>query len=237
MKVTLTCTACDKDFCVPPSRKSALFCSSACYLSNQHKRRGSVGLVEAGRDLVGRQFGRLNVNAYEGGRLVCLCSCGTICRFYKKAVVDGRVVSCGCFNREKKRLPGEATSRRRWFNYLTNAAAQRSLPFHLTFEEADTLCRQPCHYCGAGPSPWLGAKRAYLASAAAKHTKNPDASFADTKVIHVNGLDRVDSSRGYEITNVVPCCRTCNTAKLDMTTESFTAWVRRAYTHMEKKAL
>lgn len=29
------------------------------------------------------------------------------------------------------------------------------------------------------------------------------------------GLDRVDSTKGYEIGNVVPCCKMCNTIKLD----------------------
>jgi len=36
-----------------------------------------------------------------------------------------------------------------------------------------------------------------------------------------NGLDRVDSSKGYTIDNVVPCCPLCNTMKLDKTREQF----------------
>lgn len=35
------------------------------------------------------------------------------------------------------------------------------------------------------------------------------------------GLDRVDSSLGYTVDNVVPCCRTCNIAKLDQDKQAF----------------
>lgn len=43
------------------------------------------------------------------------------------------------------------------------------------------------------------------------------------------GLDRVDSSRGYTPDNVVPCCKTCNSAKSSLSLEEFRAWVRRVY--------
>jgi hypothetical protein len=35
------------------------------------------------------------------------------------------------------------------------------------------------------------------------------------------GLDRVDNNRGYEIDNVVPCCRRCNIAKQGMSRAVF----------------
>jgi hypothetical protein len=39
--------------------------------------------------------------------------------------------------------------------------------------------------------------------------------------------DRVDSTRGYEVDNVVSCCRTCNIAKHDMPYGAFVAWAMR----------
>ncbi len=47
-----------------------------------------------------------------------------------------------------------------------------------------------------------------------------------------HGIDRVDNSRGYEIDNVVTCCKYCNSAKLDMTVEEFKAYIKRIYKHM-----
>jgi len=35
------------------------------------------------------------------------------------------------------------------------------------------------------------------------------------------GLDRIDSSKGYTLDNVVPCCARCNRAKLDDEREAF----------------
>jgi len=41
------------------------------------------------------------------------------------------------------------------------------------------------------------------------------------------GLDRIDNSKGYTLSNVVSCCRACNLAKLDADREEFLARCRR----------
>ncbi len=38
---------------------------------------------------------------------------------------------------------------------------------------------------------------------------------------NVNGIDRVDSNRGYTKENTVPCCSVCNRMKMDSTLDSF----------------
>ena len=40
-----------------------------------------------------------------------------------------------------------------------------------------------------------------------------------------HGIDRVDNTKGYIEGNVVPCCKQCNRAKLNMTLEAFTSWL------------
>jgi hypothetical protein len=50
------------------------------------------------------------------------------------------------------------------------------------------------------------------------------------------GLDRVDSSKGYTLDNVVPCCSTCNAAKMAMSRIEFCSWVRRVFEHLGKEA-
>jgi len=42
-----------------------------------------------------------------------------------------------------------------------------------------------------------------------------------------NGIDRIDSDGGYTPDNIVACCKKCNIAKSDMTTDDFLAWIRR----------
>lgn len=42
-----------------------------------------------------------------------------------------------------------------------------------------------------------------------------------------NGLDRVDSSKGYSLSNVVTCCKICNRAKSDLSQKDFYDWIEK----------
>ena len=57
--------------------------------------------------------------------------------------------------------------------------------------------------------------------------------ISDT-ILKINGLDRVDSSKGYTIDNVVPCCAICNTAKNKMTQKEFKEWIKTVYENYVK---
>lgn len=76
----------------------------------------------------------------------------------------------------------------------------REIPFTLTRDQVITLVLDRCHYCGAEPT---------------------------TKPIGLprNGIDRLDSARGYETDNVVPCCWMCNKTKGRRSVSAFLAWV------------
>lgn len=63
-----------------------------------------------------------------------------------------------------------------------------------------------CHYCGIEPS------NTYM-----KSYYN----------VNYNGIDRVDNSIGYEMNNVVACCKMCNIAKNNNTEQEFLQWVKR----------
>lgn len=71
------------------------------------------------------------------------------------------------------------------FHQAKRRAGQRGKQWTLTRDEFAALTEQPCTYCG-----------------------DPDTT--DTSG---SGLDRRDSSRGYHLDNVVPCCVECNLAK------------------------
>jgi len=49
-----------------------------------------------------------------------------------------------------------------------------------------------------------------------------------------HGVDRVDSSKGYEPDNVVSCCSKCNYAKHALTLDEYKKWLVRAYNHLIK---
>lgn len=51
-----------------------------------------------------------------------------------------------------------------------------------------------------------------------------------------NGIDRVDTAKGYFFGNVVTACRHCNRAKMARTREEFEEWIVRAARHVSRTA-
>lgn len=81
--------------------------------------------------------------------------------------------------------------------------------FDLSLEEYSFLIHQPCFYCGDLPTEdnvW---------------NKSGKRITQTEEVYSCNGIDRVDSDKGYFIENCVPCCTICNRMKLDLSTNLF----------------
>jgi hypothetical protein len=85
-------------------------------------------------------------------------------------------------------------------------ARLRNKSWQLTDAQAAWLSKQPCFYCGKAPSQ-LRKRHVY------------------------SGIDRIDNTKGYQVDNVVPCCRDCNFAKKAMTFDQFKDWVTAVYLH------
>lgn len=81
-------------------------------------------------------------------------------------------------------------------------AKRRSLAWMLTKFEFGLLVTGRCHYCGVKT---LGG-------------------FV--------GVDRMDSSKGYETANCVSACSQCNFAKSDTPYQEFKDWIERVYGHL-----
>jgi hypothetical protein len=149
---------------------------------------------------------------------LCRCTCGTEAEVQRGNLVSGSSKSCGCLKREqaRKRLskpPGTAATNT-VLDYYQRNAARRRLTWSLSREVFVRLIHESCCYCGADDS--MESK---------KHLD----------VIKHNGVDRVDPSQGYTVSNCVPCCKTCNNAKAGMTPEQFFAWVERVYVSTQKR--
>lgn len=94
-------------------------------------------------------------------------------------------------------------------SYKNYCAKKRGHIFLLSYEEFSSLIQQDCYYCGSPPQNLL--KLSYK------------------RVLNYNGLDRVNNHMGYELSNVVPCCKYCNIAKNIRTLEEFLSWVEKCY--------
>ena len=87
-------------------------------------------------------------------------------------------------------------------------AYKRRLEFRLSESDFHDLTRSNCHYCGIAPFRFI--------------EKNGH-------VYTYNGIDRMNSQKGYLIGNVVPCCTECNKMKLDTPYNEFLELIETIY--------
>ena len=96
--------------------------------------------------------------------------------------------------KRKRKQPKEQTSRAQKkyrstphgrYVISTHSGLRKGLGFDLTESQYDTLMIQPCYYCNG--------------------------SLGSTGL----GLDRINNSIGYTLTNVLPCCKDCNRTRGD----------------------
>jgi len=173
-------------------------------------------------DLTGKRFERwivLNrsIEQKSGGHCSwhCLCDCGKERLVSGASLRNGRSKSCGCRTKEIVRklhqIEFGLSAKRRAFQPMKNRYKKHHLEFDITFDKFLELSAKPCHYCGIERSnKCTGLNGDFL----------------------YNGLDRVDNSKGYLVTNVVPCCDQCNTAKNSLSLEEFKAWIEIVYKQM-----
>lgn len=141
----------------------------------------------------------------------CQCDCGTIKDFRKRDVLRGRVRSCGCLQKEaarklcdiNRKLSGNDSAFNLLFARYKKQASDRNLKFSLNKAQFKDVTGKPCHYCKTSPS------RTSLSQ-----NKLPG-SYA------YSGIDRVDNNIGYVVSNIVPCCKTCNYMKHTMDKQEF----------------
>jgi 5-methylcytosine-specific restriction endonuclease McrA len=143
---------------------------------------------------------------------LCQCDCGSQKIIHGSLLKSGNTKSCGCLSREIRAataLPGSLGAMRQVIlqNYKRGGKGKS---WNITEEEFYNTTQKSCFYCGVSPSQ-------------RRKGKGNGHDFI------YNGIDRVDSKKGYTLDNIVPCCRNCNIAKNDMTTKEFLSWIIRVW--------
>lgn len=136
------------------------------------------------------------------------------------AFTSGNTKSCGCLSKEVKkarRLPDNRGVINHIILQYKRHARDRNLSWNLTYEQVEKIIQEPCFYCGTEKSNH-------------KVTKNCKEGYDH------NGIDRIDSSVGYEPNNVVSCCKICNYAKSNLTKDDFINWAIRVAEHSKAMA-
>lgn len=164
-------------------------------------------------DLTNQRFGKLVVLEYipgsrklkKNGVWRCLCDCGKEVFTSRWKLEVGNHRSCGCATqRSPEQLLDAGIAQ------FLRSLKQRNTVVDLTKEAVKSLIFQNCTYCGAPPTQTIkvvGLKRKRI------------------EAFKYNGLDRIDSSRGYFLENVLPCCLRCNVAKGSDSKEDFVIWL------------
>lgn len=85
-------------------------------------------------------------------------------------------------------------------------------------------CRSHAKARKLGGTPWAPSLDQFM------YLTSQPCAYCD-RVFSYVGIDRIDSSRGYDVDNIVPCCEMCNKAKNDHPREVFLTWARRLSEH------
>lgn len=172
------------------------------------------------KDITGWKFGKYTVISFAGldtrkqATWQVLCECGTVKTIPARSLVHDRVMSCGCYLRQRiqetHRKPDGIAAQNATYASYKKSAHKRELSFTLTEKEFLELTQQVCHYCGSIPE-----NKTVLSSGEFVY----------------NGIDRKDNTLGYELTNCLPCCGRCNRAKGTMSYNEFMQFVANVFNY------
>lgn len=194
---------------------------------------------------VGERFGRLVVIGIskkrdKSGSIYYLCKCDCekdrVLEIVGNSLRRGSTTSCGCYSIEKvierTRLdPCEST-----YNFFElqykKGARERDIEYTLSKEQFRYLTSLPCYWCGEDPVPYN--QRYKKDGTRSKISATSKDSWAEKQWIKVNGIDRIDNSKGYILDNCVPCCKDCNRTKTDRSVKDFLEHINKIYKHQNK---
>ena len=178
-------------------------------------------------DLIGRRFGKLVVIKRDDNKNLpssksvtmweCKCDCGNVITVCSHHLISGNTKSCGCLRGGVHKQNGEAALNGLYSRYK-NGAIKRSLNFSINKEFFISIINKNCFYCNKVPSQTY---------------KNIHGDKYGHQIY--NGIDRIDSSKGYTKDNVVPCCGTCNIMKMALSQQEFLEHIERIHNYQKEK--
>ena len=95
-----------------------------------------------------------------------------------------------------------------------NEGVKKFKEWSLSLEDFSKLIHGNCAYCGSSPSE-------------DNQWNNNSKRRTSDEIVKINGIDRVDSNKGYTIDNCVSCCTKCNRMKMDLPINEFLSHVKK----------
>src|SRR5574344_1443861 len=184
------------------------------------------------KDLTGQKFGRLTVikmSEERGNRnqikWICRCECGNIHIVTGESLRAGKSKSCGCLKHEGSYNKIKDRELALWKHLYNSTIKRRNTQkgfgeTNISLEYFIKLSKDNCFYCGEMPKGILKDVNKVYRNKLISNTQ-----------IEFNGIDRINSEKGYIVGNVVSCCKKCNTAKNTMSQQDFRCWIEKIYEH------
>lgn len=187
-------------------------------------------------DIIGKKFGMLSVISKTDKRAsngnifyLCECDCGNKKEIMRSNLVSKskyKTISCGCYVKTGKHVE-HRKDKDRELHMVKNLYCKLKIRHKklggneselISMELFWKLIKKECAYCGIKDSDIV-----------------KDTLLYNDYVLYHNGIDRIDSLKGYTKENVVCCCKYCNTAKSNRTLEEYTKWYEQVYDYFIKK--
>jgi hypothetical protein len=168
---------------------------------------------------VGERFNSLtflaqNIKLSHSGRKVvyweCQCDCGLKKEFLRDNLLTSHTRSCGC--QIHNILSTGETCKNKLFSKYRRDAEKKCREFSLDKNVFLELTQKNCFYCQKPPSSILIDERQ-----------------GRTGKYLYNGIDRINSSKGYLVDNCVSCCIDCNRAKHTLSQSDFFQMIKNIY--------
>jgi len=175
------------------------------------------------KDLAGHRSGFLEVIGFSHSEKwkaywKCKCDCGQEVTLNTNALTSKKAnKSCGRCH--LLRQPDEVTVKKHVLLKYKNGATKRRLAWQLSDDVAWTIVCNSCYWCGAAPE----MRKMWEADRRNRTIEYP-----------LNGIDRLDSRKGYVTDNVVTSCTQCNRAKGDLSPQEFLEHVAKIVNYQNK---
>lgn len=175
--------------------------------------------------VIGKTYGTLTIVRFVTGKnqWLCTCICGKEVYRSGNALIKYKIPNCGCQKSKGRLLPNQLAHKRAIISDYKRHAKDRSLDFLLSDEDCIALFNKNCNYCNTPPSNIKTVKPS-------KKLRNKYACTITT--YYYNGIDRIDSSKGYTISNCVSCCYLCNRSKGNLSISDWSKWLKNLYQKM-----
>lgn len=174
--------------------------------------------------VVNSKFNKITIKSYSHKKNTktywnCECDCGNKFVAVLGNIINGSTKSCGCIRTQK--YESGFSGLKRVFNEYKKSAKRKNIKFDLTINELKEITSKNCFYCGSAPERIAKAKTKKI-------------QIVEYTTYKYNGIDRIDSNKGYEKSNIVPCCFWCNAFKRERSLEDFKKHICNIYHHLDK---